>query len=85
MIEQKPVAEVIYITTDTYSTERRTMQSIAVTEHLDKHTFLFTESQLKSELGKKDKLIKSLSDEVKSLELQLVKLLDKQSHEEPIA
>jgi hypothetical protein len=33
----------------------------------------------------KDKIIKSLSDEVKSLELQLVKLLNefKQSHEEP--
>jgi hypothetical protein len=46
---------------------------------------VYSESQLKAEVEMKDKIIKSLSDEVKSLELQLVKLLNefKQSHEEP--
>jgi hypothetical protein len=88
MIEQKSVAYVLTRKLDIcqYSGSIHVNLHTSLGQTIKAHseyTPLFTESQLKAEVEMKDKIIKSLSDEVKSLELQLARLLNKQSHEEP--
>jgi hypothetical protein len=84
MIEQKPVAVLIQRNSPGNGWINVADEDVEFYKsRIQELRYLFTESQLKAEVDMKDKIIKSLSNEVKSLEMQLVKLLNKQSHEEP--